>query len=420
MTQEFARRSFLSGLVGAGVAAPIAALASAPLTAAAAGAVAVAAGGAAPGASTDDPSVSYAFEGAHQAGILTPAQRSAVYLAFDVTAANVGELSQLLQTITTRARFLTSGGTPASPGLAAPPTDSGVLGADVVPDGLTVTVSVGSSLFDDRFGLAAQKPTRLRVMEDFANDALNRDVCDGDLLIQVCAQNVDTVLHAVRDITRATRGAMQLRWRQDGFVSPPRPTGTPRNLMGFKDGTSNPDVTDQTVMNQLVWASDAEPAWAAGGTYHVVRVIRMLVEFWDRVNIHEQENMIGRRRDTGAPLSASGEFDDPHYAQDPTGDAVPFTAHIRVANSRSPDQLATRILRRAYNYDAGIDENGNLNMGLVFVAFNKDLENQFVAIQKRLADEPLVDYISPFGGGYFFALPGVQGASDWLGRGMLG
>ncbi len=412
MSHEFARRSFLSGLVGAGVAAPIAALSSAPLTAAADQA-------GAPG-DADDPSASYAFEGEHQAGILTPAQRSTVNLAFDVTAANVGELSELLQTITARARFLTSGGTPPAAGLAAPPTDSGVLGAEVVPDGLTVTVSVGASLFDDRFGLSARKPTRLRVMEDFANDALDRTVCDGDLLVQVCAQNVDTVLHAVRDITRATRGGMQLRWRQDGFISPPRPTGTPRNLMGFKDGTSNPDVTDAALMTQLVWAADGEPAWAAGGTYHVVRVIRMLVEFWDRVNIHEQENMIGRRRDTGAPLSATGEFDDPHYVQDPTGEAVPLTAHIRVANSRSPEQLATRILRRAYNYDAGIDENGNLNMGLVFVAFNKDLENQFVAIQRRLADEPLVDYISPFGGGYFFALPGVQGASDWLGRGMLG
>jgi deferrochelatase/peroxidase EfeB len=369
--------------------------------------------------SSGDPSTVFPFEGAHQAGILTPAQRNAAFLSFDVTAANRAELKQLLQAITTRARFLTTGGAPSPTGLAAPPSDSGVLGADVVPDGLTVTVSVGASLFDDRFGLGPQKPTHMRRMDDFPNDALDRALCDGDILLQVCAQNIDTVLHAVRDIARHTRGGMQLRWRRDGFISPPRPSGTPRNLMGFKDGTSNPDVTDAAEMDRLVWTSAGEPAWAAGGTYHVVRTIRMLVEFWDRVNIHEQENMIGRRRDTGAPLSASGEFDDPNYSADPTGEAVPLNAHIRLANSRSDADKATRILRRAYNYDGGADPNGNLDMGLIFCGFNRDLDAQFVTIQKRLADEPLVDYVSPFGGGYFFALPGVRDGSDWLGRTLL-
>src|SRR6187402_1941906 len=129
--------------------------------------------------------------------------------------------------------------------------------------------------------------------------------------------------------------------------------------------------------------------------------------------------MIGRRRDTGAPLSASHEHDDPQYALDPNGDSVPLSAHIRLANDRSPSALRTRILRRAYNYDGGIDANGDLDMGLVFVAFNRDLDAQFVAIQKRLAHEPLADYISPRGGGYFFALPGVTSRSDWLGRSLL-
>ena len=390
------RRSFLSGVVGSALAAPLTLAAG---TAEASG---------------------FAFEGKHQQGILTPKQKSAAFLSLDVTAANRAELSDLMRSITARTRFLTVGGIPPSGGLAAPPTDSGTLGSRVVADGLTVTTSLGSSLFDERFGLAARRPAKLRPMEDFANDALRREVCDGDLLLQICADNSDTVLHAVRDIARATRGGMQVRWRQDGFVPPPRPTGTPRNHMGFKDGTSNPDVSSAAEMNQLVWANAGEPSWAAGGSYHVVRLIRMLVEFWDRIDLTEQERMIGRRRDSGAPLTRSHEFDDPEYASsDPSGDVIPMSAHIRKANDRSAGQLATRILRRGYNYDAGIDPNGNLDMGLIFVAFNRDLERQFVAIQKRLADEPLVDYISPFGGGYFYALPGVRDRDDWLGRGLL-
>lgn len=365
---------------------------------------------------------SHPFHGPHQQGVLTPPQRAAAFVALDATAADRAELADLLKTITERARFLTAGGTPPDPGLTAPPRDSGVLGPTVEPGALTVTLSVGASLFDDRYGLGALSPARLRPMDAFPDDALRREVCDGDLLLQVCADERDTVTHAVREIARATRGGMQVRWRQDGFVSPPRPTGTPRNLMGFKDGTGNPDASDAALMSKLVWTrggAGGEPDWTTGGSYHVVRLIRMLVEFWDRVNLHEQENMIGRRRDTGAPLTASAEFDDPHYELDATGDVIQLDAHIRLANPRTTATADQRMLRRAYNYDGGVDANGNLDMGLIFVAFNQDLDRQFVTVQKRLAGEPLVDYIQPFGGGYYFALPGARDSSDWLGRSLL-
>lgn len=416
--KKLGRRGFMGAALGAGIASTAAVAGFGTETAAASAGDADAYATNAPAATLH---TSFPFHGEHQQGILNPAQRASAFVALDVTAGDRTELADLLRTITDRARFVTTGGTPPDPGLAAPPRDSGILGATVVPDGLTVTLSAGASLFDDRFGLAGAKPARLRTMEDFANDALRRETCDGDLLLQVCANDRDSVTHALREITRATRGGMQVRWRQDGFASPPRPSGTPRNLMGFKDGTSSPDVSDATTMDALVWAKNGmpEPGWAAGGSYHVVRLIRMLVEFWDRVNLHEQENMIGRRRDTGAPLTASHEMDDPHYELDPTGDVIQMDAHIRLANPRTKATADQRMLRRAYNYDAGLDSNGNLDMGLIFTAFNNDLERQFATVQRRLADEPLTDYVSPFGGGYYFALPGARDKTDWLGRTML-
>ncbi|HEX3649879.1 MAG TPA: Dyp-type peroxidase, partial [Pseudonocardiaceae bacterium] len=179
------------------------------------------------------------FHGRHQNGILHGASRQGAFLSCDVIADDKADLTDLFRTLTDRVRFLTGGGMPEPVGITAPPSDSGVLGPEIPADGLMVTVGVGASLFDDRYGLAGQKPARLTAMKEFPNDNLDPAWSHGDLMVQVAAPNPDTVLHAVRDLTRATRGGMQVRWRLDGFNSVPRPSGTPRNLMGFKDGISN-------------------------------------------------------------------------------------------------------------------------------------------------------------------------------------
>ena len=402
------RRQLLTGAIGVG-----------------AGAVAGAGGalGAQRYASTDEAARPdhIAFHGEHQAGIVDAAPAHSTMVSFDVLAADRAQLRELLATVTARARFLTAGGTPTNPGITAPPDDSGMLGPRGPADRLTVTVGVGASLFDDRFGLAERRPARLHAMRTFPNDDLDPAWCHGDLSVQFCAPHRDTVIHAVRDVARATRGGMQIRWKMDGFVSPPRPSGTPRNLMGFKDGTANPDTGSASRMDRIVWLGrePGEPAWTRGGSYQVVRLIRMRLEFWDRISTSEQELLFGRRRDNGAPLDGTHEHDVPRYAKDPVGSAIPLTSHMRRANPRTAKTRSSLLLRRPYNYDRGVDPVGDLDMGQIFVCYQRDLAAQFEAVQTRLIDEPLVDYITPFGGGYFFALPGVRDGSDHYGSALL-
>ncbi len=363
------------------------------------------------------------FDGEHQAGILEPPQAHAVFVALDAVAADRGTLASTLQDLSYRARALAAGGPVGQLKRDEPPIDSGVLGDDVLPDALTVTIAFGASLFDGRYGLSSRRPQHLTAMPRFAVDeALDPARTGGDVLLQLCAGHPDTVSHALREIMRLVRGSLELRWMTHGFQAPargPSPNSTPRNLFAFRDGTANPDVGDRAEMDRLVWSTAGEPAWARGGTYQVVRAIRMQVEFWDRVGLREQETMIGRHRASGAPLGGTDEFQDPRYDLDPNGERIALDSHIRLANPRTPGTGDERILRRGYNYDQGFDAAGALDQGLLFVAFNQDPERQFAAIQRRLEAEPMVDYIRPVGGGYFFAPPGTGGGRGWVGDGLF-
>jgi len=362
-------------------------------------------------APTDPLAQAVPFEGAHQAGVLTRAGGEATVLALDAIAADRAGLIQGLQALSSRARELSAGTRIPVQDPDEPPADSGTLGTEIAPDALTVTIGFGASLYDGRYGLAKAKPAGLKPMPAFPNDGLDAAQTHGDVLVQVTANHRDTVVHAVRELLRPVRGAFALRWSVDGFQSAdrgPRPGSARRNLFGFRDGTANPDVGDDAAMAKLVWTPE-------GGTFQVVRVIRMHVEFWDRVGLREQENMIGRARPTGAPLGGTDEAQDPRLDLDPKGTRIPLDAHIRLANPRTAATDDQRILRRAFNYSRGFDSAGQLDQGLIFIAFNQDLERQFEAVQARLAGEPMTDYITPVGGGYFYVPPGAANDADWVG-----
>ena len=366
--------------------------------------------------------------GAHQAGIVTPRPANGAVAAFHVIAETPADLERLFRRLTERILFLTAGGPVPELDPKLPPVDSGILGPDVSPDALTVTVSLGASLFENRPWLAPLRPRALSQMTKFPNDALDAELCHGDIAIQFCANTQETVVHALRDIVKSIPDQLVLKWMQAGsvpvIVTPPGAAPeSARNLLGFRDGSANPDSADGALMERVVWvtAADDEPGWARGGSYQAVRLIRNFVERWDRTPLGEQERIFGRAKMSGAPLDNPGgaEADVPDFAADPDGLRIRHDSHIRLANPRTPEAEANLILRRPFNYVNGVQKNGHLDQGLLFIAWQADLEKGFVTVQRRLDGEPLEEYIKPVGGGYFFAPPGFQGGEDYLGRTLI-
>ncbi|ENU1228158.1 iron uptake transporter deferrochelatase/peroxidase subunit [Providencia rettgeri] len=364
------------------------------------------------------------YIGLHQAGVLTPEPKNATFVAFNITANSVEELQTVFTLLTQRIAYLTQ---PQKESLInndkMPPAESGILGTQQQPDSLTITVALGNSLFDNRFGLNKIKPKHLSEMTSFPNDRLEQKWCGGDLLLQICANSQESVIYALRDILRHISPYSFPLWKIDGFL-PARDIdnhSTPINLFGFKDGTGNAPADDNSLMNELIWITKGsqEPSWCDGGTYQAVRLIRFNLEFWDRTPLEDQENDFGRHKDSGAPIGMKNEHDDPEFEKDPHGDRILFDSHMRRAEPRNPERYTAKLRRRSYSYSLGLTETGTLDMGLVFVSFQQNLKTGFIDTQKRLNGEPLERYIKPFGGGYYFVLPGVQSAQDTLAEKMF-
>jgi deferrochelatase/peroxidase EfeB len=363
------------------------------------------------------------FHGTHQAGIATAQQDRMVFAAYDLTvsgsvAENRAALISLLTTWTAAAAAMTSGArVPGESDLAvAPPADTGeAIGLPAAS--LTLTIGFGPSLFDGRFGLAGRRPAALADLPHLAPENLDPARSDGDLSIQACADDPQVAFHAIRNLARLGRDSAVTRWVQLGFgraSSTGSGQSTPRNLMGFKDGTRNIVSNDSDTMNRYVWVgSETDQPWMRGGSYQVVRRISQKIEAWDRDYLGDQQNVFGRAKYSGAPLTGAKEFDRPDFHAVQGGNPViPAGAHIRLAARENNGGL--QILRRGYNYTDGMLANGELDAGLFFVAYQQDPRTQFVALQRKLgASDSLNEYIQHVASGLFACPPGPAPGHHW-------
>jgi len=381
---------------------------------------------AAPGATA---SPTEPFWGAHQGGIVTPAQAHSYFLAFDLTAAKRDDVVALLRAWTAAAARMTEGQTAAPLGdkLDAPAPDSGE--ALLLPASrLTLTFGFGPGLFvkdgKDRYGLAAQRPEALVDLPRFNGDQLIPARTGGDLFVQACADDPQVAFHAVRQLLRLVYGAGEVRWVQAGFLSDPSNKSTPRNLMGFKDGTQRPDKLDQ-----VVWTGAEAPEWMRGGTYLVARRIRIALEHWDRMEVGFQEEVVGRHKYSGAPLGKEKETDalDLDAADKDGNPLIPESAHVRLATAASNG--GAQILRRGYAFNDGVSftaerwppwrQGMEYDAGLLFLAYQRDPRTGFIKIFEKMSKLDMMNQFVTHTGSGIFACPGGLAKGEFLGQRLL-
>ena len=408
------RTVLLSGLAGAGLATGLAAVTvvgarAAPATGPAAAPATGAPTGPAPAAPPDWARAlarPAGFRGAHQAGILEPPPAHASLVALDLLPGADGHTVRRLLTVwTDDIERLTSGRGPLTdlePELAR------------VTAALTVTVGVGRAVVD-LVGAAA--PGWLAPLPALPIDRLEERWSGGDLLLQICATSPTTVAHAQRRLLAGVADLARVRWVQRGFREPHEGPGVPmRNLLGQVDGTVQPDVDGADAT--LLWAGTDAPAWLRGGTSVVVRRIAMDLDRWDRADRAARENAIGRRLDTGAPVTGTAAEDAPDLeAVDELGfHRIDDAAHLRRAHAAAPHE---RFLRRPYSYDDPPEGGATSSSGLVFIAYQADPVRQFLPVQRRLAEADLLNlWTTPVGSAVFAVLPGAA-AGEILGEALL-
>lgn len=357
----------------------------------------------------------------YQGGIATEPQRHALFATFRLApGAGPRQLQVLLARWSAAISVLQDGrpvGLVEPTSELQPPRDTGEA-YDLSPASLTVTVGLGPAVFGERFGLARFKPALFSDLPPLNGDFLDPRYTGGDLSLQACADDPQVSYHAFRNLSRIGRGVVIPHWTVLGFgrASAGQGQATPRMLLGFKDGTRN--IRTDEEMNRFVWIDKSDQPWLDGGSYQVVRKIRMLLETWDADRIGDQQQIFGRDKAEGAPLTGTKEFDTPDFtARDAEGEfVINPVAHIALSAPENNDGVM--IKRRSYNYTDGLAADGSLDAGLLFVSYQNDPQH-FIRLQNRLgASDLLNEYIRHIGSG-IFVVPPAPDEGHYIGEALF-
>ena len=358
-----------------------------------------------------DHSVVHPFFGEHQSGVETPPALLQTFIGLNLVH---GEPRRARADGEACLRLITDDAARLTQGLPALGDTEPALARH--PQGLTITAGLGRSFFD-KTGLTRHLPQHLVEVPPFETDRFEDPWKQTDLVLQVGSDDAVTLAHALRMLTKDLSTLTEVAWTQSGFrsASPAQPgSNATRNLMGQVDGTVNPIPGSQD-FHIVVW-QDSPGLWK-GSTILVLRRIRLHLDAWDGLDTPAKELIIGRTLDSGAPLGRERETDPvPFDELDAQGlPVIPADSHIAVAHAASVEES---ILRRPYNYDAGMTDGTN-DIGLVFAAYMRDPRLSFIPMQERIAKSDAFNRWNTTIGSAVYVLPGGVPDGGFIAEGLF-
>lgn len=243
---------------------------------------------------------------------------------------------------------------------------------------LSLVTSIGSEAWDRLF--SGPRPAELHPFIELHGPRHHAPATPGDLLFHIRAETMDVCFELARRIVRMLDGAITIVDEVHGFRFFDN-----RDLLGFVDGTENPDGDDAVDATAV---GDEDPAFTGSSYVHVQKYVHDLAG-WEALSVTEQERVIGRTK------LEDIEFDD---------DTKPTNSHIALNVIEDDDGNELDIVR--HNMPFGTVGTGEA--GTYYIGYSSSpaiteqmLRNMFLGDPPGNTDR-ILDFSTALTGGLFF------------------
>jgi putative iron-dependent peroxidase len=298
--------------------------------------------------------------------ILTPLTDAAIFLTVCVDPGGENEVLDLLPDL---------GGLRRSVGFRAPDA------------GLSCVVGIGATLWERLFD--APLPPELHPFKELRGPRHTAPSTPGDLFLHIRASRLDLCFELARLITDRFDEGVRVVDEVHGFRS-----FDERDLLGFVDGTENPEGGDAE--DAVVIAEGDDPTYA-GGSYLLVQKYTHDLVGWNELSIEEQEAAFGRTK-----------LDDVEFADE---DKAP-DSHLTLNVIEGPDGQ-----RQIMRFNMPFGRVGSAEFGTFYIAYAKTaelieqmLDNMFLGLGEASHDR-ILDFSTALTGSLYF-VPGADFLDD--------
>ena len=246
-------------------------------------------------------------------------------------------------------------------------------------DDLRCVAAIGSQAWDRLF--AGPRPAELHPFRELTGDRHHAPATPGDLLFHIRHERMDLCFEFASQALTRLAGAVTVVDETHGFRF-----FDERDLLGFVDGTENPEGR---AAGAAALVGEADPAFA-GGSYVIVQKYLHDMDAWNALSTEDQENAIGRYK------LSDIEMPD---------EVKPGISHVALNTIEEPDGTQRQILRANMPFgDLGRGE-----FGTYYIAYGATPSVTELMLDHMFIGEPpgntdrILDFSTAVTGSLFFA-----------------